>query len=165
MQHVEIVSGDGTSLPLTWFASPESRAKLLLLPALGIQGTLKAGSDKVHLFKNPVMSGWVDALIETFSDARIVVMMRNPIECIPSCLKLVEVSWKGRVWQREDYAHSLELLIDISVEHFENPRQVLASDPETPQIVVDYRTLSGEPERTDNILMRHRHVQRRYRQY
>ena len=32
------------------------------------------GGNKMHLSKNPVMSGWVEALIETFPDARIVVM-------------------------------------------------------------------------------------------
>lgn len=106
------------------------------------------GGDKVHLSKNPVMSGWVDALIDTFPDARIVVMMRNPTECIPSCLKLVQVTWKGKGWQREDYAHSLELLTEISFEHFEHPREVLARRPQTPQIVVDYRKLTGEPRET-----------------
>ena len=58
------------------------------------------GGDKIHLSKNPVMSGWVEALIETFPGARIVVMMRDPAECIPSYLKLVEVTWKAKGWER-----------------------------------------------------------------
>jgi hypothetical protein len=106
------------------------------------------GGDKVHLSKNPVMSGWVDALIETFPDARIVVMMRNPTECMPSCLKLVQVTWRGKGWQPEEYARSLELLTEISFEHFENPRRVLARHPQTPQIIVDYRKLTTEPRET-----------------
>ena len=68
------------------------------------------GSNKVHLAKNPVMSGWVEALIEEFPDARFVVMMRDPTECIPSCLKLVELTWKGKGWERDDYEESLRLL-------------------------------------------------------
>ena len=48
------------------------------------------GSDKTHLSKNPVMSGWVEGLLEAFPDARFLVMMRDPIQCIPSTLKLVE---------------------------------------------------------------------------
>jgi hypothetical protein len=55
------------------------------------------GGNKTHLSKNPVMSGWVQAIIETFPDARIAVMMRDPGQCIPSVLKLVELTWKGKL--------------------------------------------------------------------
>ncbi|MAT91152.1 MAG: sulfotransferase family protein [Halioglobus sp.] len=106
------------------------------------------GGNKVHLSKNPVMSGWVDALIETFPDARIVVMMRDPTECIPSCLKLVESAWQGKGWGPADYERSLDMLTETSFESFDNPRRVLASHPETPQCVVDYRDLTGAPRET-----------------
>ena len=103
------------------------------------------GGDKVHLSKNPMMSGWVDALIETFPDARIVVMMRNPEACIPSCLKLVQASWKAKGWSAVDYEASLDILAGISYEHFDNPRTALARHPETPHVVVDYRELTRSP--------------------
>lgn len=106
------------------------------------------GGDKIHLSKNPVMSGWVDALTETFPDARFVVMMRNPAECIPSCLKLVQASWQGKGWERPDYEESLRLLTDISFDHFHNPRGVLASHPETAHVIVDYRQLTAAPRET-----------------
>jgi hypothetical protein len=112
------------------------------------------GKDKVHLSKNPVMSGWVDALIDTFPDARIVVMMRDPTECIPSCLKLVQSTWKGKGWSPEDYRQSLDILTEISFEHFRHPRQVLASHPQTPQIVVDYRRLTADPRETVHAVYR-----------
>lgn len=106
------------------------------------------GGNRTHLSKNPMMSGWVDALIETFPDARIVVMMRNPEECIPSCLKLVQASWKGRGWAKGDYETSLEILAGIAYEHFENPRRALARHPLVPQVVVDYRHLTRAPRET-----------------
>lgn len=106
------------------------------------------GGDRIHLSKNPIMSGWVDALLEAFPDARIVVMLRDPQECIPSCLKLVEASWKGKGWEAQDYARSLEVLTDIGFEHFHNPRRVLSAHPDTPQVVVDYRRLTSSPHET-----------------
>jgi hypothetical protein len=106
------------------------------------------GGDKIHLSKNPVMSGWVEALIETFPDARIAVLMRNPVECMPSVLKLVEISWSGKGWQRADYAESLRLLTDVSFESFTHPQEVLARHPDTPQVVVDYRRLTSSPRAT-----------------
>jgi len=106
------------------------------------------GGDRIHLSKNPVMSGWVAAIIETFPDARVAVMMRNPAECIPSVLKLVELTWKGKGWHRSDYADSLQILTEISFESFQHPRQVLSQHPATPQLVVDYRDLISEPRAT-----------------
>ncbi|MDG1943251.1 MAG: sulfotransferase [Halioglobus sp.] len=109
---------------------------------------LRNGGNKIHLSKNPVMCGWVEALIETFPDARIVVMMRDPAQCIPSVLKLVELTWKGKGWTRADYGRSLEILTDISFESYHHPRDVLSQQPSTPQVVVDYRELTAQPSAT-----------------
>ena len=40
------------------------------------------------------------------------------------------------------------MLTEISFEHFEHPRDVLARHPETPQFVVDYRQLTSAPRET-----------------
>lgn len=109
---------------------------------------LHNGGNKIHLSKNPVMSGWVESLIAAFPDARFVVMMRDPVACIPSCLKLVEASWKHKGWRREDCEASLARLTEISFEHFTHPREVLARYPATPQVVVDYRQLTTSPRET-----------------
>ena len=106
------------------------------------------GGNKVHLSKNPVMSGWVQALVETFPDARIVVMMRDPAQCIPSVLKLVELTWKGKGWKPADYARSLQMLTAISFESFHHPAEVLSQYPATPQVVVEYRELTAQPRST-----------------
>jgi hypothetical protein len=109
---------------------------------------LHNGGDKTHLSKNPVMSGWVEAIIETFPDARIGVMMRDPKQCLPSVLKLVEVSWKAKGWRRQDYEESLRILTDISFDTYHQPALALARHPTTPQIVIDYRKLTTQPRAT-----------------
>lgn len=106
------------------------------------------GGEGIHLSKNPLMSGWVDSLISTFPDAQITVVMRDPTQCIPSVLKLVELSWRGKGWRREDYDASLRALTDISFDTFRHPREVLARNPATPQVVVDYRELTAQPRAT-----------------
>jgi hypothetical protein len=106
------------------------------------------GDQKIHLSKNPAMSGWVDSLIETFPDARIVVMMRNPEECIPSCQKLVLSSWQGKGWSKEQCETSLNMLTQISYENFHHPKAVLAQRTGTPHYVVDYKKLTDQPRET-----------------
>lgn len=106
------------------------------------------GGDRTHLSKNPLMCGWVQALIETFPDARFVVMVRNPHQCIPSTLKLLEVTWKGKGWTPAQYEASLRVMTDIAFESFLHPRAALARHPETPQLFVDYRDITARPRET-----------------
>lgn len=106
------------------------------------------GGDKIHLAKNPVMSGWVETLINYFPGAKIVVMLRDPAECIPSGMQLVQSTWQGNGWSKEEYAESQKMLLQTCFESFTNPRDVLARYPNTPQIVVDYRELTADPRGT-----------------
>ncbi len=106
------------------------------------------GGNKIHLSKNPVMCGWAESIIKTFPDAKIIVMVRNPLECIPSLLKLVEVGWKGKGWEPADYQTSIELLTETCFESFTHPREVLERYPEVPAIAVDYRKITTEPRQT-----------------
>ena len=103
------------------------------------------GGQRTHLSKNPVMSGWVNALIETFPDARIVTMVRDPAECIPSTLKLVSGSWQAKGWTPSDCEAAEAALIRISFDTYHLPVAALAGRPDTLQSVVDYRTLIREP--------------------
>lgn len=105
------------------------------------------GSEKIHLSKNPTFSGRVESLIETFPDARIVVLMRNPHETIPSLLKLMKRSWKLRRWSDEEMKRSLRVLADQSFHTYRYPLEVLARHPNTRHAVVDYRELVAEPRR------------------
>ncbi|MFT6050496.1 MAG: hypothetical protein ACI9B9_000133 [Halioglobus sp.] len=106
---------------------------------------LSNGGNKTHLSKNPLMCGWVNAIIETFPDARVVVMMRDPVQCIPSTLRLAEIVWKGKKWQKEQYAGAQQALTQISFDSFRLPAQVLAQRPKTPHYFVDYRVLLSSP--------------------
>ena len=106
------------------------------------------GSHKTHLSKNPVMSGWVNGLLEAFPDARIVVMVRDPVQCIPSTLKLLESNWASKRWTREDYLPALRTMTEVSFESFDLPQAALAAHPEAPQCVVDYRELTRAPRET-----------------
>jgi len=106
------------------------------------------GADKIHLSKNPTFSGRVASLIEEFPDARIVVMMRNPYETIPSLLKLMKRSWELRRWDEPQMKRSLGALADQSFHTYLYPLEVLRRHPDTRCAVVDYRELVDAPKRT-----------------
>jgi omega-hydroxy-beta-dihydromenaquinone-9 sulfotransferase len=106
------------------------------------------GGEKIHLSKNPVYSGRVASILEAFPDARIVVNMRDPLECVPSNLKLMEGNYQGKGWTKEDYAASLKVLENMSYDCFHIPRDVLRRNPNTLSMVVDYRDLVSQPQKT-----------------
>ena len=106
------------------------------------------GTDKIHLSKNPIFSGRVASLIETFPDARIVVCMRDPGETIPSLLKLMQTGWARRRWDAARMQRSLRLLADQSFHTYRHPLAVLRRHPETPHAIVDYRDLVTAPTAT-----------------
>ncbi len=110
------------------------------------------GGNKTHLSKNPVYCGRVASILEAFPDARIVVNMRDPLECVPSNLKLMEGNYQAKVWSKGDYAASLQVLEDMSYDCFRLPKDVLKRNPQTPSMVVDYRDLVTQPKASIEIL-------------
>ena len=107
------------------------------------------GSDKIHLSKNPTWCGRVETLIETFPDARFVVLYRNPYETIPSLLKLMHLSWKrGGNMDAARITSATRVMTDLSYEHYELPEQALARHPQTRRAIVDYRDLVAAPRAT-----------------
>ena len=107
-----------------------------------------AGGDRIHLSKNPVFAGRVEALIEAFPDARFVVPLRNPYETIPSLLKLMRLSWRRLGWSEERQRRCLRILGEQSFETYRHPLEVLARHPQTPHAVVDYRDAEADPAAT-----------------
>lgn len=101
-----------------------------------------------HLSKNPTFCGRVEALIETFPDARFIVPMRNPHETIPSLLKLMQTEWRLRGRDERLIDHSLSVLADQSIHSYTHPLDVLARYPEVRSCVVDYRELVAAPTTT-----------------
>ncbi len=127
---------------------PRSRRRLMRFYRECVKRQLYLnGTDKIHLSKNPTFSGRVESLIEEFPDARIVVLMRNPLETIPSLLSLMRISWKVRGWDDARMRPSMRILADQSFHTYRHPLEVLARHPETRSAVVDYRDLVAEPKR------------------
>jgi len=106
------------------------------------------GTDKVHLSKNPVFAGRVQALIDEFPDARIVVPMRNPYETIPSLLKLVGSGWRRLRWDRDRVNKCLNFLANQSFHTYKYPLEVLERHPDTPSAIIEYSDLTADPAAT-----------------
>jgi hypothetical protein len=129
--------------------SPARRRRLMrFYRACVVRELYVNGRDKIHLSKNPTFSGKVESLLETFPDARFVVCMRNPLETIPSLLKMMTRNWKAGRCPPARIDDSRQVLAEQSYHTYRHPSEVLAAHPETRWIAVDYRELVGRPKNT-----------------
>ena len=129
--------------------SPRARRRLMSFYKECVRRQLYAnGADRIHLSKNPTFCGRVESLLETFPDARFVVLLRDPSDTIPSLLKLLQQTWRYAGWHEAAIKRSLRVLADQSFNAYRHPLEVLARRPEVPHAVVDYRDLVSAPKAT-----------------
>lgn len=124
------------------------RRRLMAFYRECVRRQLALNGGGVHLSKNPTFCGRVEALIETFPDARFIVPMRNPYETIPSLLKMLQTEWRLRGRDERLIDQSLQVLADQSIDSYTHPLDVLAAHPEVRSCVVDYRELVAAPATT-----------------
>jgi len=105
------------------------------------------GGDRIHLSKNPTFTGRVESLIEFFPDAKFVIPYRNPLETIPSLLKLMRGFWALRGVDEATMERGYARLLEQSIHGYQHPAEVLARHPDQPVAVVDYRDLVAHPKR------------------
>ena len=103
---------------------------------------------RTHLSKNPTFCGRIESLIETFPDAKFVVLMRNLNETVPSLLKMLQTSWTLQHRDERPYRRVAAHPGRAVVPTYEHPLDVLTAHPETPWCVVDYRDLVAQPSET-----------------
>ncbi len=106
------------------------------------------GPGRVLCSKNPVFCGKVESLIEAFPDARFVILARNPLETIPSLLKMMERNWRASDCDRERMDDSLARLAEQSFHSYRYPFEVLARHPEVKHAIIEYPELVENPRRT-----------------
>jgi len=106
------------------------------------------GPEKDHLAKNPVFSDKVESLLETFPRARFVVMVRNPLETIPSIQKMMERNWKASDCDVQRVSDSLKVLFENSISAYRHPFAVLERRSDVPWTVVRYEDLVEKPQAT-----------------
>ncbi|PYM91993.1 MAG: hypothetical protein DME04_16740 [Candidatus Rokuibacteriota bacterium] len=108
------------------------------------QAYFKQGS-RTFLSKNPIFSGKVAALLEQFPDCRIIYLVRNPLDVVPSAISLVRAIVRA--------VRGVELDADYDEQAYEilrffytYPPDLLAALPEDRCMLLKYDDLIGQPD-------------------
>lgn len=113
--------------PYQFFDTEIPRAKRQRIMAFYqrcIKRHLFATGGRHYIAKNPLFSAKIESLLETFPDARIVYLVRSPLEMLPSTISLFGYAWrlfsrtpqkypnrdKILTWTKYWYDHPLEVI-------------------------------------------------------
>jgi hypothetical protein len=104
------------------------------------------GSEKKLLSKNPTFSPKVDSLYEFFPDAKIIYLVRNPMNTIPSLISWMSFQWKQFCDPAEEYLYK-EYLMDLAEEWYRYPLERFKQAPLESYFIVRYEDMVKNPDK------------------
>lgn len=110
------------------------------------QATLYPGKRRL-LSKNPTFTGKIVSLQETFGDAKFILLVRNPLEAIPSAINLVRELVMG-MFGHPPGDDLDEQLYDIMKHYYLSSPAKLEGLPPQQCITVNYHKLTADPRQT-----------------
>ena len=102
---------------------------------------------KKFLSKNPAFSTRVQSLRNTFPDAHVICMVRNPLESIPSEISQRSFFIKNFYSPASSYSIR-EYVMDMAGDYYRFPLSRLPEWPASQQAIVPYPVLVKNPEKT-----------------
>jgi hypothetical protein len=122
------------------------RQRIMAFYKACIQRHLYATGARFYLAKNPLFSAKIESLLETFPDARIVYLVRNPLEAVPSTVSLFHYAWRLFSQPPVRYPHCGRIL-DWTKYWYEHPLEVIDRDRSRRCMIVLYEDLVQSPDR------------------
>jgi hypothetical protein len=141
------------AVPYTYFDTalePKERKRVMDFYELCLKRHSYAhpeAAGRQYLAKNPSLCPKVGSIMERFPDAKIIYLVRNPLDMIPSYTSMMDFTW--RVIGIPDCSNGLhDYVLDMAEHWYHYPLQRLAQAPKTSYVVVRYDDLVADPEQT-----------------
>lgn len=111
-----------------------------------------SGKDKIYLSKNVLSSGRINCLLNYFPDAKIVYLIRNPYEALPSFISMFGVMYDVHSPQLKNDDDALKVWAWLGIDFYKNFNQVRTRI--APQNLVDlkYENLTSHPVATIELI-------------
>jgi hypothetical protein len=104
-----------------------------------------------YLAKNPALSPKVGSVFETFPDAHVVCLVRNPLEVVPSYVSMMTFSWRAvgiRIPEGEVPAELREYILEMAGHWYRYPLSFADRMPAERIAIVRYDDLVSDPSGT-----------------
>jgi hypothetical protein len=111
-----------------------------------LQRHLYATGAQHFVAKNPSFSPKIESIVETFPDARIIYLARNPLDMLPSTVSWLAYAWHVFGVPLEEYPYRPEV-VQLCQHWYRHPLAYLDAHPSPLYWVLKYDDLIGDPER------------------
>ena len=101
-------------------------------------------SNKKFLSKNPTFSPKIGSLYEFFPDAKIIYLVRNPLDTIPSIISWMSYQWKQFSDPAENYLFK-DYMLELAREWYQYPLERFAKAPAESYAIIRYEDLVQNP--------------------
>ncbi len=113
------------------------------------------GRDKIFLSKNVMSTGRFKALIRRFPDAKIVYLVRNPYNVIPSFISMFTAAWKAHSPEIGDNSDEARAWGKLGIRFYQYFFEVKKQLPASQIITIPYTQLTQEPFQTVERIYQH----------
>jgi hypothetical protein len=126
-------------------AKPDDQKRIMTFYVSCLKRQAYFKGNRGHLLsKSPFFCSKIESLFEYFPDARIIYLIRNPLEVIPSMISMAYEIWNSTVGA--DAAYSIEdKTYEMARLFYEYPLTRLNQAPRSSYVLVNYNELVCDP--------------------
>ena len=126
--------------------SEHNRSRIMRFYKACVQRHLYShNTDQIYLTKNPALCPKLASVEHTFPDAKVIYIVRNPLEVIPSFLSMMNFSWDV-VGTSTDRQKLKSFLIDMIYHWYIYPLSMIETLPHNRYAIVNYDDLVKQPD-------------------
>jgi hypothetical protein len=125
--------------------SPEHKRRIMTFYKSMLQRHMYATGKKYFVAKNPAFSAKIETVAEFFPDARIIYLVRNPLDMLPSTISWINYARRMFTEPKETYLYRDEI-VDMTQYWYSHPLRYLDSHPSPRHLILKYDDLIQRPE-------------------
>ena len=125
--------------------APESKRRIVTFYKSMLQRHMYATGKKYYVAKAPAFSAKIETLAEFFPDARIIYLVRNPLDMLPSTISWINYARGVFAKPKEKYIY-IDEIVEFTRYWYTHPLQYLDSHASPRHLILNYEDLIQRPE-------------------
>jgi omega-hydroxy-beta-dihydromenaquinone-9 sulfotransferase len=125
--------------------SAEHKHRIMAFYKSMLQRHLYATGKKYFVAKNPAFSPKIATLKEFFPDARIIYLVRNPLDMLPSTVSMINYARRVFTEPKEKWLY-LDEIVEMTKHWYNYPLKYLDAHPSPRHLILNFEDLIQRPE-------------------